>query len=87
MHVVTNGGQIQTTCTPSNANQRRLLDRISGEFKGREAEKEAGRSSMLRGCIPSVDGATPESSSGGDATTTRVETDSLSGMNVNSSRW
>ena len=40
------------TCTPSNANQRRLLDRISGEFKGREAEKEAGRSSMLRGAYP-----------------------------------
>ena len=73
MHVATNGGQIQTTCTPSNANQRRLLDRISGEFKGREAEKEAGRSSMLRGAYPRSAARRRRAASGATQRTPRVE--------------
>ena len=65
VHVATNGGQIQT-CTPSNTKTIRPdLGRIQ-----REGSRQGGWAfKHAPWCIPSVGGATPESSSGGDATT------------------
>ena len=56
MHVAMNGGQIQMTCTPTNAKQPRPFDRISGAIKERETKTEAERSNMFR-YVPSVERA------------------------------